>query len=173
DNGVTVVDTIYHTIPNFSFTNQNGEMVDNNTVEGKIYLVDFFFTSCPTICPIMTANLLKISKKFENQTNFSILSHSIDTRHDSVPVLKKYAEKIGAKTPLWHFLTGSKEDIYEIASAYLVSAEEDSGAPGGYIHSGAFILIDAKGRIRGYYDGTLERDVDYVVRDINTLLNEN
>jgi len=171
-NNQQIVDTIYHTIPTFSFINQDSNIVTNTTVAGKIYIADFFFTSCPTICPIMTSNLVKVRQQFKNENNLVILSHSIDTRHDSVPVLKKYAEKIGAKAPSWHFLTGNKHEIYTIAESYLVSAAEDGSAPGGYIHSGAFILIDSKGRIRGYYDGTLERDIDFLIKDLKVLLHE-
>lgn len=168
-DGKLVVDTLYHTIPEFSFTNQNGEEVTEKEYQGKYYVTDFFFTSCPTICPLMTNNLLKVYEAFSEEKDLRILSHTIDVRHDSVPVLKAYAEKLEVKAPRWNFVTGEKEEIYGIAEKYLVSAMEDENAPGGYIHSGAIVLIDPEGRIRGYYDGTQEKDIQRLIRHLKVI----
>lgn len=169
-DGKQVVDTIYHTIPNFSFQNQEGNQISASNYDGLYYVTDFFFTSCPTICPIMTKNMLKVYDEFEGEERLKFLSHSIDTRHDSVPVLKKYADKIGVNANRWSFVTGSKEDIYGIAEYYLVAAAEDENAPGGYIHSGALILVDPQKRIRGYYDGTQDNDITRLIRELKAVL---
>lgn len=165
-------DTIYKQIDSFSFIDQDSNYVSEADVAGKIYVVDFFFTSCPTICPKMTKQMLRVYEEFEGNNKVEFISHSIDTRHDSVPVLKAYASKLGINSKQWHFVTGSREDIYNIAEVYMVSAMEDESAPGGYIHSGAFILMDGQHRIRGYYDGILPEDVDQMMLDIETLLNK-
>jgi len=169
-DGKTIIDTIYHSIPNFSFTNQDGNEVTNKSFSNGYYVTDFFFTSCPTICPVMTKNMLQLYDEFEDEEKVLFLSHTIDTRHDSVAVLKKYATKIDVKSDKWHFVTGSKEGIYDIAESYLVSAAEDPNSPGGYIHSGAFILVDPLGHIRGYYDGTQPQAVDKLKRELKALL---
>ena len=165
-------DTIYKKINSFSFINQDSNYIEAADVKGKVYVVDFFFTSCPTICPKMTKQMLRVYEEFEGNDQVKFISHSIDTRHDSVPVLNAYAEKLNVSSDQWHFVTGSREDIYDIAEQYMVSAMEDETAPGGYIHSGAFILMDGQHRIRGYYDGVLPEDVDQLMLDINTLLAE-
>lgn len=169
-DGKVVVDTIYHTIPNFSFTNQDGNEVTQKTFANSYYITDFFFTSCPTICPVMTKNMLILYDNFEGEERVKFLSHTIDTRHDSVEVLKNYASKIEVYAPKWNFVTGSKEDIYGIAESYLVSAAEDPNSPGGYIHSGAFVLIDPNNHIRGYYDGTQPQAVEKLKRELKALL---
>ncbi len=165
-------DTVYKQINSFSFIDQDSHYVTQKDVAGKVYVVDFFFTSCPTICPKMTKQMLRVYEEFEGNNKVEFISHSIDTRHDSVPVLKAYASKLDVKSDQWHFVTGSREEIYNIAEIYMVSAMEDESAPGGYIHSGAFILMDGQHRIRGYYDGILPEDVDQMMLDIETLLNE-
>ncbi|MGB0403807.1 MAG: SCO family protein [Salibacteraceae bacterium] len=171
-DGELITDTIFYTIPEFNFVNQDGQEVNKSSVSGKVYIADFFFTSCPTICPKMSKNMLDLSKHYLNQPNVMFLSHSIDTRNDSVPVLKKYSERIDAPSN-WTFVTGKKDHIFEIAEKYMVSASEDEHAPGGVIHSGAFILIDKLGRIRAYYDGTKKEEMEKVYHDIDLLLKEN
>ncbi len=165
-----VIDTVYRAIDDFELRNQEGETVTANTVKGKVYVVDFFFTSCPTICPKMTKQMHRVYQEFEGNENVLFLSHTIDTRHDSVPVLKAYAEKLEVSSTQWHFLHGKRDPVYDLAEQYMVSAAEDETAPGGYIHSGAFILMDGKHQIRGYYDGVLPEDVDQLMLDIETLL---
>ncbi|GGF41762.1 SCO family protein [Echinicola rosea] len=171
-NGKTVTDTLYHTIAPFSFTDQDGNTITNSDVKGKVYVADFFFTSCPTICPIMKTQMLRVYDAFKDNPDFQILSHSIDPTHDTVAVLKDYSVKLGIEdASTWHFLTGEQEKIFEIGqTSYLATAMEDKNEPGGFLHSGAFILIDRAGHIRGVYDGTKEDQVDELMKDIPKIL---
>jgi len=172
-NGKQVTDTIYQTIPPFKFVNQYGDSISNKTLNGNIYVVDFFFTTCPSICPVMHRNMLTVYNTFKNTGSFKIISHTIDPKHDSVPVLKKYADKLGITGNTWWFLQGKKEDVYTIAEKnYLVAVKKDSTAAGGYVHAGYFVLIDKQKRIRGSYDGTDPKQVDQLIADIKTLQNE-
>jgi protein SCO1 len=172
-DGKVGYDTIYHTIPDFAFVNQDGALVTNKTFHDKIYVADFFFTSCPTICPIMKTQMLRVYEKFKDNDDILLLSHSIDPVYDSVPVLKVFSDRLGVDSRKWHFVTGDKDEIYEIGEkSYMVTAQEDADEPGGYLHSGAFILVDKDRRIRGFYDGTKELEVDRLIRDIPTLLKE-
>jgi protein SCO1 len=167
-------DTVYHTIAQFSFINQAGDTITNADVLGKVYVADFFFTSCPTICPIMKKEMLRVYEKFKDQPDFKILSHSIDPTHDTQAVLKDYAEKLGVEdVTTWNFLTGDQEKIFEIGqTSYLTTAMADQMEPGGFLHSGAFLLIDQQGRIRGVYDGTKSNQVDRLIKDIPKLLSK-
>lgn len=173
-DGKVVQDTVYHKIADFSFTNQDGETVTNASVAGKVYVADFFFTTCPTICPIMKKEMLRVYDQFGDNPDFKILSHTIDPNYDTQEVLKDYAQKLGiedAKT--WNFLTGDPEKIYEIGqTSYLTTAMEDQAEPGGFLHSGAFLLIDQNGHIRGVYDGTKSDQVNKLLSDIPKLLGE-
>jgi protein SCO1/2 len=165
-------DSVKHFIADFKFINQDGDSISQDFFKDKIYIADFFFTSCPTICPVMKTQMLRIFEKFKDQPNFLILSHTIDPRHDSVAVLKKYKEKLGVKSSQWQFVTGDQDKIYEIAlKSYLVSALEDKEAvdDGGFVHSGAFVLVDKNKNIRGIYDGTKEKEVDKLINDIELL----
>jgi protein SCO1 len=172
-DGKVGYDTIYHTIPDFAFVNQDGALVTNKTFHDKIYVADFFFTSCPTICPIMKTQMLRVYEKFKDNDDILLLSHSIDPVYDSVPVLKVFSDRLGVDSRKWHFVTGDKDEIYEIGEkSYMVTAQEDVDEPGGYLHSGAFVLVDKDRRIRGFYDGTKELEVDRLIRDIPTLLKE-
>jgi protein SCO1/2 len=174
-NGKETNDTVYHTIADFSFTNQDGKQVTNADVLGKVYVADFFFTSCPTICPVMKKQMLRIFEAYKNEPDFMILSHTIDPTYDTVALLKDYSLRLGiedAKT--WNFLTGDQEKIFEIGqTSYLTTAMNDKNEPGGYLHSGAFVLIDQQGRIRGVYDGTKETQVNLLIKDIPKLLSKN
>ncbi len=171
-NGQTVVDTVYHQVPDFAFVNQDSQQVTQQTVAGKIYVTDFFFTSCPSICPKMKSQMLRVYEKFKDNPDVLLLSHSIDPEHDTVAVLKDYAERLSVESNKWHFLTGEKDSIYDMASNYLVAAQQDGEAEGGFTHGGHFILVDGQRRIRGVYDGTEEASVDQLIRDIPLLLNE-
>ncbi|MHA6248293.1 SCO family protein [Pontibacter sp. CAU 1760] len=171
-NGQTVIDTLYHQVPDFAFVNQDSQQVTQQTVDGKIYVTDFFFTSCPSICPKMKSQMLRVYEKFQDNPNIVLLSHSIDPEHDTVAVLKDYAERLGVQSDKWHFLTGEKDRIYDMANSYLVAAQEDGQADGGFTHGGHFILVDGQRRIRGVYDGTEETSVDQLIQDIPLLLNE-
>ena len=165
-------DTVYHRIAEFSFINQVGDTITNADVEGKIYVADFFFTTCPTICPIMKKEMLRVYEQFKDNPDFKILSHSIDPTHDTQEVLKDYAEKLGVEdAQTWNFLTGDQEKIFEIGqTSYLTTAMADQMEPGGFLHSGAFLLVDGQGRIRGVYDGTKSDQVDRLLNDIPKLL---
>ncbi len=167
-------DTLYHTIGDFSFVNQDSMEVTPGTFDDKVYVADFFFTSCPTICPTMKTQMLRIYEQYQNNPQVAILSHSIDPTHDTVAVLRDYAQRLGIEnSEFWHFVTGDKDEIFTIGQTdYMVTADEDAAAPGGFIHSGAFLLVDKQKRIRGVYDGTMEDDVDKLMDDINILLQE-
>jgi len=171
-NGVMVTDTVYQTIPDFEFINQNGKPVTQQSLNGKIYIADFFFTTCPTICPAMKRNLLTVYNQFKENDTVAILSHTIDPVHDSVAVLKDYATRLGVTSGQWYFVTGNKDSIFQIAQYYLVSAHEDEQAAGGLLHSGHLVLVDKQKRIRGLYDGTVEEDASKLIKDIDILLKE-
>lgn len=166
-------DTIYHTVENFEFINQDSAIVKNDTFKDKIYVTDFFFTSCRTICPIMKTQMLRIYEAKKDDPEVLILSHTIDPEYDTVGLLKDYAERLGVSSNKWHFVTGNKDDIYEVAqNSYFSTALEDKNEPDGFIHSGAFLLIDKQQRIRGKYDGTKENEVDRLLEDIERLKKE-
>ncbi len=166
-------DTIYHKIADFEFVDQDSNFVTNETFADKIYVADFFFTSCPTICPIMKTQMLRVYEEFRNDPEVGILSHSIDPTHDTVALLHEFAADLGVTGDQWRFVTGDKEKIFEIGQkSYMVPAAEDSTEPGGYIHSGAFILVDKERRIRGIYDGTKPEQVDRLMNDIERLKKE-
>ena len=170
-DGKLQTDTVPHRIAEFAFVDQDSNMVTNQTFDGKIYVADFFFTSCPTICPVMKQQMLRVYEAFEEVEDVALLSHSIDPEYDTVALLKDYATRLGIETSKWHMVTGDKEKIYEMGeTSYMVVANEDDTAPGGFIHSGAFLLIDKDRQIRGVYDGTKEEDVDLLIKDINWLI---
>ena len=165
-------DTVYHSIADFAFVNQVGDTIRKEDMAGKIYVADFFFTTCPTICPVMKKEMLRVYEQFKGEPNFRILSHSIDPSHDTQAVLKDYAEKLGVPdAATWNFLTGDQEKIFEIGqTSYLTTTMADDMEPGGFLHSGAFLLVDQQGRIRGVYDGTKTDQVDRLLADIPKLL---
>ncbi|MBN3582725.1 SCO family protein [Algoriphagus aestuarii] len=172
--GKILKDTVYHTIADFAFINQDGDTISNEDVAGKVYVADFFFTTCPTICPIMKKEMLRVYDRYKSNPDFKILSHTIDPRHDTQEELKDYSVKLGIPdASTWNFLTGDSEKIFEIGqTSYLTTAMEDQNEAGGFLHSGAFLLIDQKGRIRGVYDGTKEDQVDRLINDIPKILGE-
>ncbi len=166
-------DTIYHTVEDFQLVDQDSSWVTNATFENQVYISDFFFTTCPTICPKMKQQMLRVYEKFESNDQVAILSHTIDPKHDTVAVLKDYADKLGIKSSKWKFVTGDQDYIYDLGEkSYMVMADEDPNAAGGFIHSGAFLLVDKERRIRGVYDGTVEEQVDILLNDIDLLLKE-
>jgi protein SCO1/2 len=166
-------DTVYHTIADFDLTNQYGEQVNKKTVAGKIYVANFFFATCQSICPEMSTNLSDVQKAFEKDDSLLILSHSVNPLHDTVAVLKNYSETYHAIKHKWHLLTGDKKQIYDLAkTSYLVNALEDDGTPEGFLHSELLLLIDKKGRIRGMYDGTDKAQVQKLIADISLLKQE-
>jgi protein SCO1 len=167
-------DTVYHTIADFKFVDQDSAEITNATFQDKIYVADFFFTSCRTICPKMKTQMLRVYDSIENNPDVLLLSHTIDPEYDTVGLLHDYAERLGVKSSKWHFVTGNKDDIYKTAqTSYFATALEDKSEPDGFIHSGAFLLIDKQRRIRGKYDGTIEEDVNRLLGDIKKLEKEN
>lgn len=166
-------DTVHHTIGNFQFVNQDSTVVTPATFEDKVYVADFFFTSCPTICPVMKSQMMRVYEEFEENDEVAILSHTIDPEYDTVALLHDYADRLGVKSSKWHFVTGEKDKIYDIGqTSYMVTAMEDEEEPGGFLHSGAFILVDKEKRIRGIYDGTEEESVTKLIKDMHILLSE-
>lgn len=163
-----------HTIPPFSFTNQDGNTVTEKTVEGKIYVADFFFTRCGSICPKMTSNIGLLQQYFKDNDEVIFLSHSVTPEMDSVPVLKKYAEKKGVISGKWHLLTGKTEDIYALARQQYYAGDTVGYYQTGneFLHTENFILVDKHQRIRGVYNGTLDVEIQRLEEDINTLLKE-
>jgi protein SCO1/2 len=163
-------DTVYHSIPDFRFVNQDSQIVTNETFAGKVYVADFFFTSCPSICPKMKKEMLRMYEKYQGDPRIRFLSHSIDTRRDTVGRLKLYATNLGVRTDFWHFVTGEKRLIFTVANDYFVSAIEDPGAPGGFDHSGRFILVDRDRHVRAFCNGTISEEVDAFMEQIDRLL---
>ncbi len=163
-------DTVYHTIPEFTFINQDSNLVTNATFEGKAYVADFFFISCPTICPKVKKQMLRIFDRYQGNDELMLLSHTIDPKRDTVERLKSYANNLGVDNGQWQFVTGDKDEIYGIADDYMSIAKEDPDAPGGFDHSGWILLIDKQGRIRSFADGTKPEKVDQLLADIEWLL---
>lgn len=163
----------YHKIAPFSFENQNGKTITQDDYEGKIYIADFFFTTCPTICPKMTANMGSIQEEILNDSTVMLLSYSVTPKIDSVPQLKKYAIEKGVNDEKWNLLTGNKKEIYAMArKSYLVVKEDGDGGPYDMIHTENFILVDPKKRIRGFYDGTDTLAMRELLIDLEILKDE-
>lgn len=179
-------------IQDFSFINQHGDTITNEDYLGKVYVVEFFFTTCPDICPIMNRNLIEVQEEFEGEEDFGIVSITIDPKHDTPEVLKSYAENYGVTNPHWNFLTGDREEIYDLANnGFGIFASSDASGTGGFAHSGLFALIDREGYVRSRVDrhgnpiyayrGSVERNksfvegeeepqIDILIEDIKQLL---
>jgi protein SCO1/2 len=166
-------DTVYHTIAPYQFVDQDSTLITNATFKDHVYVADFFFTSCRTICPIMKTQMLRVYEATAEMPDVKIISHTIDPEYDTVALLHDFAKRLGVTSNRWHFVTGVKDSIYKIAqTSYFATAMEDKSEPDGFIHSGAFLLIDKKQRIRGKYDGTKEADVNRLIADIKKLRSE-
>ena len=160
----------YHSIADFSFTNQNGKTITQKDYEGKIYVADFFFTTCGSICPKMTTNLVEVQKAFINNPKVMLLSHTVFPEIDSVSVLKKYAIKNGVIDSKWNLVTGDKKQIYAIArKSYLAVKLGKPEELYDMVHTENFVLVDSKRRVRGFYDGTKKEDIERLIEDINFL----
>lgn len=160
----------YHTIADFSLTNQNGETITQKNYKDKIYIADFFFTTCPSICPIMTKNMADIQQEILEDDEVMLLSHSVTPEIDSVAQLKKYAIEEGVVDAKWNLVTGDKKQIYDLArKSYLAVKTDGDGGPFDMIHTENFILVDKDKRIRGFYDGTKEEDMDQLLVDLKVL----
>lgn len=163
----------YHTIADFSFTNQNGKTITQKDYQGKIYVADFFFTTCGSICPMMTRNMVDVQKAFLNNPNVMILSHTVMPDVDSVPVLKKYAIEKGVVDTKWNLVTGDKKDIYSMArKSYLAVKLGKPSELYDMVHTENFVLVDTKRRVRGFYDGTKKEEIKRLIDDINWLCAE-
>jgi len=159
----------YHTIADFSLTNQNGKTITQANFKDKIYVADFFFTTCPTICPIMTKNMVEIQERIKNK-DVLLLSHSVTPQIDSVEQLKKYALEKGVDDTKWNLVTGDKKSIYELArKSYLAVKTDGDGGPFDMIHTENFILVDKERRIRGFYDGTDKEEIEKLMADLEIL----
>jgi len=167
-----------HRIGKFSFTNQEGKTFDSKDTKGKVYVAEYFFTTCKSICPIMNQQMQRVHKSYGDLDDFVILSFTVDPDNDTVGQMKRYAADHGVKPgDNWHFLTGKKEDLYELArKSYFVlkpaEAQNLGDAGSDFIHTNNFVLVDREGRIRGYYDGTSEKEVGKLIHDIELLLEE-
>ncbi|WP_250433776.1 SCO family protein [Hanstruepera flava] len=163
----------YHKIADFSLLNQNGEIVNQDNYKDKIYVADFFFTTCQTICPIMTNHMVDIQNEILDDTDVMLLSHSVTPEIDSVAQLKKYALKKGVNDSKWNLVTGDKKQIYDLArKSYLAVKDQGNGDQYDMIHTENFMLIDKKRQIRGFYDGTNPEDIERLLNDIETLKKE-
>lgn len=168
-------------VPEFSFTNQYNKTITNDDFKDKVYVIEFFFTTCPSICPIMNQNMQLLEKEFYGNLNFGIASFTINPEYDTPEVLKNYAESYGVTHPNWHFLTGDKEAVYKLSNeGFLLYTAEEAAAPGGFEHSGLFALIDQQGNIRSrkdpsgnpkiYYNGLDKAEIQMLKEDIKKLL---
>jgi protein SCO1/2 len=162
----------YHTIGDFSLTNQNGKTITSKDYEGKIFVADFFFTTCQTICPILTDHMLQIQAELKHDTNVLLLSHTVTPEIDSVPQLKKYALEKGVDDNKWNLVTGDKKEIYELARKSYLAAKDNPFSENDLIHTENFVLVDTKKRIRGFYDGTKREAIAKLLEDIQILKEE-
>ncbi len=173
DVAVNGKDTIYHKVPAFTFTDQEGKTITEKTFDGKIYVANFFFASCRGICPKMSDQMQRLATKYANRPDILLISHTVNPEHDSVPVLAAYAKSYKADPSRWYFVTGNKNEIYDIARhGYFISALEGDGGPEDFIHDEKFILVDKEKHIRGYYDGTSIKDVGRLLDEIKVLTQE-
>lgn len=166
-----VADTTQHYIPDFTFTNQLGQPVGKAQMEGKVTIVDFFFTSCPSICPLMSTEMERINDMFREEPKIQILSISIDPEFDTPKMLKEYADKYNAEAGKWDFLTGGKAETYQLAKCgFILPTLDGFGVPDDFAHSDKFVLVDELGRIRGFYSGTNREEVDLLMLEAKVLM---
>lgn len=171
-NGKTVIDTIYHTIPSFSYLNQDSNYVTNDTYKGKVWVTDFMFTNCPSICPPMTTNMKRLNIMTKDiASNVQFLSFSIDPYRDQPTRLRSYIQEHGIDAKNWAFLTNNDEEAtHKLAGFFFNFAEKSDEVPGGYGHTSYFSIVDSRGRVRGVYDGLDTKAIDSLERDLRYLL---
>jgi protein SCO1/2 len=170
ENG-KIVDTLFHEIPDFSYINQNGQIVSKKDLIGRVFVADFFFTTCPTICPKMTSQMKRLQTLTEDIEEIRFLSFTINPSFDTPDVLMDYAKQYGVSLKNWDFLTGDEDATHNLGvKGFLVHARADEDEPGGYAHSPSLVLVDRTGKIRGVYDGTKTEEVDQLHSDIRKLL---
>ena len=164
----------YHTIAPFTMTNQNGQTITEKDYENKVYVADFFFTTCPSICPIMTKNMFSLQEKLKTKyPEVKLLSYSVTPEIDTIEQLKRYAIENKVDDKIWNLVTGDKKEIYTLArKSYLVVQNDGNGGPHDMIHTENFVLIDKENRIRGYYDGTDINEMDRLITEIGMLKND-
>lgn len=165
-------DTIFHVVPDIQLIDQDSNTIKLSERNEKIYLSDFFFTSCPSICPKVTKQMLRLYEKYKDDDRVLLISHTIDQRHDSVTVLNRYAKNLGVDTDKWKFVTGEKDSIFHLADKYFVSVVEDPSAPKGFDHSGRIILLDNNRHVRGFAEGTDPESVTAFFKVVDRLLDE-
>ncbi len=166
-------DSAYHTVGTFRFSDQDGLTINEDSVKNKIYVTEFFFTTCQSICPIMNDNLVNVYKRYKNDGRVLILSHTVDPETDSTATLKHYANRHGVTNRNWLFLTGDKKQLYDLArKSYLLDASEGDGGADDFVHTQNFALVDWNRHIRGFYDGTDSLEVGRMVKDMDLLLEE-
>jgi protein SCO1/2 len=166
-------DTVYHLVPDFEFTDQDGKKVNKERIKAKIYVTEYFFTTCQSICPVMNDHLVTVYKEFKDQPDLLLLSHTVDPETDSVHVLKDYANAHGVNDGRWLFVTGDKKQLYHLArKGYLLSVDEGDGGEEDFVHTQNFALVDKESHIRGFYDGTDSLEIVRLKQDIRKLLKE-
>ena len=165
-------DSLAYQIPDFKLISQDSSIVENNDLDDFIYVADFFFMSCPSICPKVKKQMLRIYDRFESDKQLKLVSHTIDPKRDTPARLKQFAANLEVDTDKWIFLTGTKDSMMDMANAYMVSAMEDPEAPGGFDHSGKILLIDKNRNIRAFADGTEPKEVDAFMDNIDKLLSD-
>lgn len=174
EEGEGRTDTVFMPIPKFAFTNQDGQLITRENIEGKIVLADFFFTHCESICPLISTQMVRLQERLkaeglQNQVTF--ISHTVDPKNDTPEAMKNYANRIGADLSMWNFVTGIQEDLYEQAQGgYKLTAFPSDTAQGGFFHTDQVALLDQECRIRGYYDGTSTKSMDQLFNDLHKLL---
>jgi len=172
DESVRKIDK-FHRVGSFNLTDQDGKETTEKDFQDKIYVTDFFFVTCPTICPKMTKQMNRVYGEFKDNDAVSFLSHTVMPEADSVRVLNEYAKKIGVNSNKWKFVTGDKKQIYNLArKTYFAAVTEGDGGVNDFVHTENFVLVDKEKRLRGFYDGTSIKDVDRLITDINALLEE-
>ncbi len=172
-NGKQVVDTIYHTVGGFSLLSSDSTLITESVVDGKFSVVDFFFTSCTTICPRMTGQFMRIQDKFRDNNDVVLLSFTVDPEHDTPSILKQYSVKQKAIDNKWYFITGEKKVIYDLArNSYFATTLEGDGGPNDFVHSEKLVLVDKKKQIRGFYDGTDPYETKKLLEDLDILILE-
>jgi len=174
-DGNMVSDTIWHTIPEFSLLNQDSVLIDRSLIEGHVTVVDFFFTTCTTICPKMTRQMKTLAWMLEGEyfKDIKYLSISVDPEFDTPAVLREYARMMESKNPQWTLATGNKDEIYDLGvNGFFLTTQEDLSAAGGFLHSEKFVLLDKEGHIRGYYNGTSPDETRDLSEDVKMLIGE-
>lgn len=172
-NGEMVADTIYHTVPDFALTTQDGGLLTGDDVKGKIHVANFFFTHCPAICPAMIEQMKRLQENTSDIEELIFISHTIDPERDTLGRLREYITERNINTSNWFFLRGERDEVYPLGEdGYMINAMEDEYAEGGFLHSEHFVLVDREGHIRGLYVGTDPIEVDKLEADIRKLLKE-